>query len=200
MITGERIISIVSDHFKLHVDSVLSTNRKWELVMARQISMYFMRTYINGIVLVDIGKSFPGKTDYKNHATIIHAIRKVKGYIDTDKEFSNHITQLDKKITDEFSLNSVFEHIETEAEKFERLWAEREKILISENKYLKDEVVNLRNEISKLQGKIYGLKLSKRKSKKRKLQGPKITIISDPYLKAPAINGREYSGFRQHSL
>jgi hypothetical protein len=200
MITKESIISIVSDYYKLHIDNVLSTNRKWELVKVRQISMYFMKTYINGITLANIGKSFPGKRDYKDHATIIHGIKRVKGYIDTDKEFSKDMDILDKRITDEFNINSVFDHIETESEKFERLWIEREIILISENKYLKDEVANLRNEISKLQGKIYGLKLNKKKSKKRKLQGPKLSIISDPYLKAPAINGREYSGFRQHSL
>jgi len=167
MITPENIIVIVSDYFRQPLDKVMSTCRKGDYVKVRQVSMYFIKLYIQGIVLKEIGTKFPGKCNYVDHATVIHAIKKVNGYIETDKYFKRDIDILDKKITELFNLNSVFTHEESEADKFERLWNERERVLVSENKYLKLEVTNLRNEINKLQGTIYAMKLNRRKKIKK---------------------------------
>jgi hypothetical protein len=161
------IIVIVSEYFGFPIDKVLSTSRKAEYVKVRQISMYFMKLYIKGIILEDIAKNFPGKIDYKDHATVIHAIKKVNGYIETDKEFKKDIYILDGKITGLFGKDSIFKHIETEEEKFERIWNEREQIILSENKHLKEEIITLKSENNKLQGVIYALKLNKSKRIKR---------------------------------
>lgn len=177
MITSEIIIKTVSDYFKQPIEKVLSTCRKQEYVKTRQASMYFIKLYIKGISLKMIGENFPGKSVYKDHATILFGIKKVKGYIDTDKEFKKDIDILDNKITGSCNLNSAGEHIETEAEKFERLWNERERILLSENMHLREEIVSLKNKVSELQGLVYGLKRKDRKSRKKKK--PAIFKLSD---------------------
>lgn len=199
MITPENIIVIVSDYFNQPIDRVLSTCRKEEFVKVRQLSMYFMKLYIKGITLESIGRWFPGKSDYKNHANILYGIKQVKGYIETDKFYKKDVGILDRKVTELYSLDSVIEHIETESEKFERLWGEREWILISENKHLKGEIVVLKNEVSKLQGNIYAMKLNKRKLNKREYLKSKLTP-DDMRLKNPSSLGHEYSGYREHQI
>jgi hypothetical protein len=195
MITPENIIIIVSDYFKVPIDKVLSTCRKKECVTVRQASMYFMRLCIPGIVLKEIGAKFPGKSDYKAHCTALYGINKVKGYIETDRSFRKDIEVLDKKITDLYNLDSILEHTETEAEKFIRLWDERERILISENKHLKEEITGLKSEISKLQGRIYGMKLNKKKPKRQKRE-----YLTKEFIPNNAPNNHEYSGYREHQL
>jgi predicted RNase H-like nuclease (RuvC/YqgF family) len=187
MMTPENIIVIVSDYFNIPIDRVLSTCRKEEYVKVRHISMYFMKNYIKGIGLKEIGKNFPGKTDYVDHATVLHGIKSVKGYIDVDKYYKRDIDILDTKITELFNIDSVLKHIETESEKFERLWNERERILVCENKHLKEEILNLKSEANKLQGIIYAIKLNKRKRIKKdkgieKLKS--IPIYASSYIKS----------------
>jgi hypothetical protein len=165
--TPSNIIVIVSEYFKQPIDMVLSTCQKKEYVKVRQISMYFMRLYIKNIGLKTIGAQFPGKPNYKDHASVLYSVKKVNGYIEIDKYFKRDIDVLDKKIAEQHSINSVFEHAETEEEKFSRLWDERESVLVNENKHLREEVAKLKNEISKLQGTIYAIKLNKRKKIKR---------------------------------
>jgi hypothetical protein len=179
MISPEHIIVIVSEYFNVPIDKVLSTSRKAEFVKVRQTSMYFVKLYVNKIALKTIGANFPGKSEYKKHCTVIYAIKKIKGYIETDKSFKKDIDILDKKITESYNLNSVFVHVETEEEKFERIWNERERVLISENKYLKEEVTKLRNEISRLQGRIYGMKLNKKNPKRQKREYLKSKFVPD---------------------
>jgi hypothetical protein len=202
MITPGNIIVIVSDYYRTPIDRVLSTCRKSELVKTRQVSMNFMKLYIKGMTLEGIGKYFPGKRTYKDHATVLHACKTVNNLIDTDKAYKKDIAILDKKITELYNLNSLMEYTESESERFERVWSERENILISESKYLKAEIIALKNEVSKLQGRIYGLKLNKRKprSKKIKTMPEVLPIHGDPYKEITPKNDREYSGYRQHSL
>jgi predicted RNase H-like nuclease (RuvC/YqgF family) len=173
MITPESIIVFVADYYKIPIDLVLSTSRKREYVKVRQVSCYFIRELINRISLQKIANNFPGKckNGLMDHATIISAINKVKGYIETDKSFKREIEDLTQKIKEDLK---IIPHVETESERKQRL-------LLNENIYLKDEITNLHNTINRQRETISDLRKDK-----RRLINPS--------------NNRAFSGFREHSL
>jgi hypothetical protein len=156
-ITPEIIIQTVADYFKTPIEKVLSTSRNKEFVKVRHIAMYLIRKHIKHLILFEICKYFPGKVKYKSHAQILNAIKKVNNYIDTDKSYKTDIENL------EIKLGTNLIHIPTEQDI-------KSEILFFENKHLRNEVLNLKCEITKLQGVIYGLKQSNKKFSKRFLQ------------------------------
>lgn len=83
----------VADSFKVTVDEMKDKTRKKEIVIARQTAMYFAKNYTN-LSLKAIGYHF-GKRD---HTTVLHAIEAVNNMLDTDKEFKNHIGELQKRL------------------------------------------------------------------------------------------------------
>lgn len=60
-----------------------SNTRKAEVVEARMMIWKFIKEYYNAYSLVKLAKMFN-----KNHATVIHALRKFDDYYLTDKKFS----------------------------------------------------------------------------------------------------------------
>lgn len=82
------IIDTVAKYMELNVEDVLhKKSRKADLVMARHLIIYFCRKYVNGrygwnpMEYTHIARLF--KIDGKglNHATIIHAEKKIQGYV-----------------------------------------------------------------------------------------------------------------------
>lgn len=62
---------------------ILSNSRKREIVEARQLLMYYYNR-IEGLSLSNTGIKFN-----KDHATVLHACKKVDDLIQVDKEFKN---------------------------------------------------------------------------------------------------------------
>ncbi|SDK60919.1 chromosomal replication initiator protein [Catalinimonas alkaloidigena] len=85
----EYIQKSVSDYFKVPADALKAKTRKKEVVMARQVAMYFTKEFTD-YSLKSIGQFFGGR----DHSTVIHAIRAVKDLIETNRKFRSSMDEL----------------------------------------------------------------------------------------------------------
>jgi chromosomal replication initiator protein len=92
-ISIEYIQKVVSDFFKIPIETINSRTRKREIVQARQISMFFSKKYTKSS-LATIGIHCGNK----DHATVLHACRTVNNLIETDKQFKTYVDEIEKKI------------------------------------------------------------------------------------------------------
>ncbi|MEQ8472685.1 MAG: chromosomal replication initiator protein DnaA [Marinoscillum sp.] len=83
----------VSDYFKVSQEDLKAKTRKKEIVIARQVAMYFSKDYTNHS-LKSIGYHFGGR----DHSTVIHAVQSVNDMIDTNAKFRFAIDELKKKL------------------------------------------------------------------------------------------------------
>lgn len=92
------IQKFVSDYFNVSIELLKDKTRKREIVVARQVSMYFAKEYTN-MSLKSIGANFGNR----DHSTVIHAITAVNDMMDTDRKFNATMQELIKK----FKMKSV---------------------------------------------------------------------------------------------
>ncbi|QSE98933.1 chromosomal replication initiator protein DnaA [Fulvivirga lutea] len=83
----------VAEYYKVNVDLLKDKIRKKEIVIARQVAMYFAKEYTNHS-LKGIGYHFGGR----DHSTVIHAVQSVNDMMDVDANFKNQIEELKKKL------------------------------------------------------------------------------------------------------
>jgi chromosomal replication initiator protein len=83
----------VSEYFKVDVDALKDKTRKKEIVIARQVAMYFSKEYTDHS-LKAIGYHFGGR----DHSTVIHAVQSVNDMIDTNSQFKSQVEELKKKL------------------------------------------------------------------------------------------------------
>ncbi|MDQ3393224.1 MAG: chromosomal replication initiator protein DnaA [Bacteroidota bacterium] len=83
----------VSDYFKVRPEEMKDKTRKKEIVIARQVAMYFAKEYTN-LSLKSIGYHFGGR----DHSTVIHAVQSVNDMIETDSRFKNGVEEIRKKL------------------------------------------------------------------------------------------------------
>jgi len=86
------IQNTVANYFKITKEKMKDKIRKKEIVIARQVAMYFSKDFTNHS-LKSIGNHFGGR----DHSTVIHAVQSVNDMIDTDNIFKNNIQDLKKK-------------------------------------------------------------------------------------------------------
>jgi hypothetical protein len=85
------IIDLVNDYFSVNSKK---ENRKGYIVLPRQIAMYLIKKNID-ISYEEIGKLFKTKNkDKLDHATVMHACRKISNLIPFDKEIEIYIDDL----------------------------------------------------------------------------------------------------------
>lgn len=80
---ANQIISYIDDYFNVKCNQL---GRKSYLVIPRQMSMYYIRKYVN-LSFREIGELFlnnDGKG--KNHATVLHACKTIENLIEVDSE------------------------------------------------------------------------------------------------------------------
>ncbi len=92
-ITIDRILEICADEFGLNPETVVGKSRKREVVLARQTVMHFAKALTHQS-LKSIGAYFAGR----DHSTVIHALRTVEGYIETDAQFSARVDRIERMI------------------------------------------------------------------------------------------------------
>lgn len=85
-ITIDDIINAVCKHFTLEPTVIHTKSRKREVVQVRQIAMYLAKTNTD-FSTAKIGQ-FIGN---KDHATVLHACKTVKGQCEVDKSFRSEI-------------------------------------------------------------------------------------------------------------
>lgn len=93
VMTIEHIRDTVCDFFKLSVDAISTKSRKLEVVQARQIAMYLSKNLTKNS-LSTIGNYI----GHRDHATVLHACKKVVDLMDTDKEFRRNITEIEERL------------------------------------------------------------------------------------------------------
>lgn len=83
----------VGEYFKVETEELKSKSRKKEVVIPRQVAMYFCKLYTNHSYKV-IGAQFGGR----DHSTVIHALHSVEDMTETSHQFKNQIEELRKKL------------------------------------------------------------------------------------------------------
>ncbi len=83
----------VSEYFNVAQEDLKAKTRKKEIVIARQVAMYFSKDYTNHS-LKSIGYHFGGR----DHSTVIHAVQSVNDMIDTNAKFRYSVDELKKKL------------------------------------------------------------------------------------------------------
>lgn len=90
---AEKVKSVVASYFNIPVKELSGTSRKQEIVYARSITIYLLRTKYN-IALKKIGE-YLGNRD---HATVSHAIDKIEDGIKNDEYISQDVNNLVDKL------------------------------------------------------------------------------------------------------
>ena len=83
----------VSEYFSVSLDDMKAKTRKKEIVIARQVAMYFAKEYTHHS-LKSIGFHFGGR----DHSTVIHGVQAVNDMMETDSKFKYSIDELKKKL------------------------------------------------------------------------------------------------------
>jgi chromosomal replication initiator protein len=83
----------VSEYFKVDLDSLKGKVKKREIVIPRQVAMYFCKRYTQ-LTLALIGENFGGR----DHSTVIHALESVEDMMKTDSNFKSSVEELGKKL------------------------------------------------------------------------------------------------------
>jgi chromosomal replication initiator protein len=89
----EEIQRIVCDHYKIPEDMIRAKNRKKEVALARQISMYLAKNMTTSS-LKTIGLHFGGR----DHSTVVHAIQTIEQLRKKDKSIKEDVIALERKI------------------------------------------------------------------------------------------------------
>ncbi|MCD7709328.1 MAG: chromosomal replication initiator protein DnaA [Clostridiales bacterium] len=92
-ITPQLIIEVVSEHFNLTVDQMISKKRSKEFSKPRQIAMYLCKNMTDR-PLDAIGQLLGNR----DHSTIIHGIKRISEEYETDEATRNLIETIKKKI------------------------------------------------------------------------------------------------------
>ncbi|MBR1854925.1 MAG: chromosomal replication initiator protein DnaA [Lachnospiraceae bacterium] len=93
VITPTLIINIVSDHFGIKPDDIVSKKRNSEYVLPRQVVMYLCRE------LIDMSyDSIAAVLNKKDHTTVIHGCRRIEDELKNNVDFKNTVDIITKKI------------------------------------------------------------------------------------------------------
>ena len=85
------IQKIVCDFFKEPLSAIFSSSRKRDIVLVRQVAMYFSKKHTD-LSLAQIGAACGDK----DHATVLHACRTVENLMATDRHFKEKMNIIDK--------------------------------------------------------------------------------------------------------
>lgn len=92
-ITPDLIIQIVSEHFKISPEDIMSTKRSADIAFPRQIAMYLCRQMTQA-PLEAIGKALGNK----DHTTVLYGADKISKLILSDEQVKNTVEILIKKL------------------------------------------------------------------------------------------------------
>ena len=92
-ITPQLIIEVVSEHFQISLDQMISKNRSKDIARPRQIAMYLCKN-MTDTPLDSIGALLGGR----DHSTIIHGVQKISDEYESDDNTKNLIDTIKKKI------------------------------------------------------------------------------------------------------
>jgi chromosomal replication initiator protein len=91
--TANLIIEEVASFYDIEPDALRSNSRRKDTLTPRQVAMYVMRE-MTGMSLPEIGREFG-----KDHATVLHAVKKIEQNIRAGKEPKNEVRDIIHNIT-----------------------------------------------------------------------------------------------------
>jgi len=92
--TPEVIINETAKYFSLSPDILRGQRRSKNASVARQVSMYLMRSLTN-LSLMDIGKEY----EDRNHSTVLNSIRKIEDTLERDPEIGAMLRDITSNIS-----------------------------------------------------------------------------------------------------
>lgn len=91
-LTPKKIMSVVSDHFNVHVRDLTGTKRHQHIAQARQVAMYLCRQMLN-TSYPSLGRSFGGK----DHSTVLYSVKKIEQLQEDDFDLKQLLKTLKSK-------------------------------------------------------------------------------------------------------
>lgn len=93
-LTVEDIIHSTCEYYHIKDDSIYSSSRKRDIVLARQMSMYLTHKHLPNMSLSRIGQCIGSK----DHSTVLHACRTIEEQIKMDKSIESAIEDIEVKM------------------------------------------------------------------------------------------------------
>lgn len=92
-VTIDMILKEVSLQFSVNITDIKSEKRVRSIMLPRQVAMYLARK-MTGLSLVGIGEKFGGR----DHATIIHSIKKIESELKLKRELKSTVEKLERRL------------------------------------------------------------------------------------------------------
>ncbi len=92
-ITIDMILKEVSNYYSVTIQDIKSEKRIRSIMLPRQIAIYLSRK-LTEASLVGIGEKFGGK----DHATIIHSVKKIENEMKSKKELKSTVEKIEQRI------------------------------------------------------------------------------------------------------
>lgn len=89
----EKILETVSETYGVSLDDMKSSARAQNISQARNVAMYVMKKVIANITLKEIGVYFN-----KDHATVIHSVKRIEDTIEKDQLFKNTVNNIIREV------------------------------------------------------------------------------------------------------
>ena len=89
----DMILKEVSTHFSVNISDIKSEKRVRSIMLPRQVAMYLARK-MTDLSLVGIGEKFGGR----DHATIIHSIKKIENEIKLKRELKSTVEKIEQRL------------------------------------------------------------------------------------------------------
>ncbi|MBW2623454.1 MAG: hypothetical protein JRD68_11165 [Deltaproteobacteria bacterium] len=95
--TLDQILRLTAGFFNIKISDLKSSKKHQAVVIPRQAAMYLARK-LTSLSTIELGKRMGGR----DHSTVIHAEKRVRGRMEKDKEFAKLLKELEQTI-----INSV---------------------------------------------------------------------------------------------
>jgi chromosomal replication initiator protein len=91
-LTPKKILSVVAEHFSVHVKDLTGTKRHQHIAHARQVAMFLCRQMLNTSYPA-LGRAFGGK----DHSTVLYSVKKIDQLQEDDFELKQLLKTLKNK-------------------------------------------------------------------------------------------------------
>ena len=93
-LTVEDIVRTTCDYYHVKDDSIYTSSRKRDIVLARQVAMYLTHKHLPNLSLARIGQCIGSK----DHSTVLHACRTIEEQIGVDKAVELAVEDIEAKM------------------------------------------------------------------------------------------------------
>lgn len=92
VLTVDKIERVICRHFKVTIEQVKSSSRKYNITECRHLIWYYIRN--TGVTLQTITNMY----NRKDHTSVIHAINKVNNLLQNDEQMKYNISAINTQL------------------------------------------------------------------------------------------------------